>query len=55
MTLMAQPVIIISAVTVGFDAEDFLDMASISSTNTGQDICEHEIRVVEKFELNPVK
>ena len=48
--------IFIGAVTVGFDVvEEFLDMASLSSTTTGQDFCEHVIRVVEKFELNPAK
>ena len=30
-------------------------MASLSSTITGEDICGHVIRVVEKFELNPAK
>ena len=30
-------------------------MASLSSTTTGQNICEHVIRVVGKFELNPAK
>ena len=49
-------VILIMAVTVGFDVvEEFFDMASLSSTTTGQDICEHVIRVVEKFKLNPAK
>ena len=44
----------IRAVTVGFDVvEEFLDMASLSITTKGQDICEHMIRVVEKYELNP--
>ena len=33
----------------------FLDMANISSTATGQDICEHMITVVKKFKLNPAK
>ena len=32
-----------------------MDMASRPSTTTGQDICEHMIRVVEKFELNSAK
>ena len=49
-------VIFIRAVTGGFDVvEELLDMASISSTTMGQDICEHLIRVVKKFELNPAK
>ena len=49
-------VIFIRAVTVGIDiVEEFLDVTSLSSTTTGQDICEHVIRVVEKFELNPAK
>ena len=30
-------------------------MASLYSTTTGQDICEHVSRVVEKFELNFAK
>ena len=30
-------------------------MASLSSNAIGQDICEHVIRVVEEFELNPAK
>ena len=30
-------------------------MASLSSTTSGQDICEHVIREVEKLELNPAK
>ena len=42
--------------TVGLDdVEEFLDMANLSSTTIGQDISEHVIRVVEKFELNPDK
>ena len=44
-------VVFIRAVTVGLDIEEFLDMAR----RTGQDIREHVIRVVEKFELNPAK
>ena len=44
------------AVTVCYDVVgEYLDMASLSSTTTGPDICEHVIRVVEKFELNPAK
>ena len=39
----------------GFDVGESLDMASLSSTTTGEDICEHVIRVVEKFELNQTK
>ena len=36
------------AVTVGFDVvEEFVDMASLSSTTTERDICEHVIRVEE--------
>ena len=30
-------------------------MASLSSTTTGQDICEQVLKVVEKFELNPAR
>ena len=30
-------------------------MSSLSSTTTGEEICEHVIRVVENNELNPVK
>ena len=52
----AQLVIFIRAVTADFDIiEEFLDMAGISSTNTGQDICEQVLKVVKKFELNPAK
>ena len=50
-----QHVIFIRAVTVGFIVGEFLDMVCLSSTTTGQYICEHVIRVVEKFELNPAK
>ena len=49
-------VIFIRAVTVGLDiVEEFLDMASLSSTTTGQDIGEHVITVVETLEFNPAK
>ena len=49
-------VIFIREVTVGFDVlEELLEMASFSSTTTGQDICEHVIRAVETFNLNPAK
>ena len=52
----AQHVMLIRAVTVGFDVvEELLHMASLSSTATGQDICEHVIRVVENFKQNPAK
>ena len=52
----AQLVIFIRAVTAGFDiVKEFLDMASHSSTTTGQDICEQALKVVEKFELNTAK
>ena len=51
-----QLVIFIRAVTADFDiVENFLDMASFSSSTTGQDICEQVLKVVEKFELNPAK
>ena len=30
-------------------------MASLSSTTTGQDICEQVLKVVETVELNPAK
>ena len=40
----AQLVIFIRAVTAGFDiVEEFLDMASLFSTTTGQDICEQAL------------
>ena len=56
MSDSAQPVILIRAVTVGFDVvEESLDMAILHSTITGQDICKNVIRVVEKIELNPAK
>ena len=52
----AQLVIFIMAVTVGFDVvEEFLDMTNLSSTTTGQNICENVTRVVEKLELHPAK
>ena len=52
----AQLVIFFRAVTVGFDVvEEISEMASLSSRTIGQDICEHVIRVVEKFKLNPTK
>ena len=52
----AQLVIFIRAVTAGFDnVEEFLDMASLSSTNIGQDICEQALKLVGKFELNPAQ
>ena len=52
----AQLVIFIRAVTAGFDiVEEFLDMASLSSTTTGQDIFEQALKVVERFKLNTAK
>ena len=52
----AQLVIFIRAATVEFDVvEEFFDMASLSSTTTGQDICEDVISVDKKFGLNPAK
>ena len=52
----AQLVILIRAVTAGFDiVEEFLDMASLSSTTTGKDIGKQVLKVVEKFELNTAK
>ena len=49
-------VIFIRDVEVGLDVvEEFLHMASLSYAATGQDIHEHVIRVVEKFELSPAK
>jgi len=40
----AQLFIFIGAVTAGFNTvEEFLDMASLSSTTTGQDICEQAL------------
>ena len=52
----AQLVIFIRAVTADFDiVEEFLDMASLSSTTTGMDICEQVIKVEEKSERNPAK
>ena len=53
---MAQLFIFIRARTVDFDViEEILDMSCLSSTTTGQDIYEHVIRVVERFELNSAK
>nr|XP_039250069.1 general transcription factor II-I repeat domain-containing protein 2-like [Styela clava] len=52
----AQLVIFIRAVTAGFDiVEEFLDMASLYSTTTGQDICEQALKVLKTFELNTAK
>ena len=52
----AQLVIFNRSVTADFDiVEELLDMASLSSTTTGQDICEQVLKVVEKIELNPAK
>ena len=52
----AQLVISIRAVTAGFDiVEEFLGMASLSSTTTAKDICEQVLKVVGKFKLNPVR
>ena len=52
----AQLVIFIRTVTAAFDiVEEFLDMAGLSSTTMGQDICEQVLKVVIKFELNPAK
>ena len=46
LTSVKQPnfAIFIRAVTAGFDiVEEFVDMASLSSTTTGQDICEQAL------------
>ena len=52
----AQLVIFIRAVTAGFDiVKEFLDRAILSSTATGQNICEQALKIVEKFELNTAK
>ena len=52
----AQLVIFIRTVTADFDIiEEFLDMASLFSTTTGQDICEQVLKVVKKFKLNHAK
>ena len=46
----------IRVVTADFDTvEEFLDMASLSSTTTGKDICKQVLKVVENFKLNPAK
>ena len=48
-----QFIIFIRAVAAGLDiVEKFLNMASLFSTTTGQDICEKALKVMEKFELN---
>ena len=55
---MTQPYLSYSSwqLLLAFDVvEEFLDMVSLASTTTGQDIWEYVIRVVEKFELNPAK
>ena len=52
----AKLVIFIRAVTADFDiAEEFLDMASLSFTTTGKDICKQVLKVVGNFELNFAK
>ena len=50
-----QHVIFIRAVSVGFHVVELLDMASLSFSATGQDICEDVSRVMAKFELSPAK
>ena len=52
----AQLIIFIRATTAGFNIfEKHLDMSNMTSPTTGQDICEQVIKVVETFELKPVK
>ena len=52
----AQLAVFIRGVTDDFEViEEFLDMAGMSSTTTGQDISSEVIKLIEKFELDPQK
>lgn len=52
----AQLVVFIRGVTDDFEViEEFLDMASMKSTTTGQDICEDVIKLMKKFEIDSSK
>ncbi|XP_067939789.1 general transcription factor II-I repeat domain-containing protein 2A-like [Watersipora subatra] len=50
----AKLVVFIRGITDNFEIiEEFLDMASMSSRTTGQDICDQVMKLMDKFELDP--
>ena len=52
----AQLVVFIRGVTDNFEVtEEFLDMASMQSTTTGQSICEEVTKLINKFEIDSFK
>ena len=52
----AQLAVFVRGVTDTFEiTEEFLDMASMSSTTTGQDISDQVLQLMNKFELDPGK
>ena len=52
----AQLVVFIRGVTDNFEViEEFLDMASMKATTTGQNICEEVIKMMKKFEIDTSK
>uniref|UniRef100_H2YP50 SPIN-DOC-like zinc-finger domain-containing protein n=1 Tax=Ciona savignyi TaxID=51511 RepID=H2YP50_CIOSA len=52
----AQLVVFIRGVTDNFEVtEEFLDMASMHSTTTGQNICEEVTKLMNKFEIDSSK
>ena len=52
----AQLVVFIRGVTDNFEVtEEFLDMASMQSTTTGQNICEEVTKLMNKFEIDSSK
>ena len=52
----AQLVVFIRGVTNNFEViEEFLDMASMKATTTGQNICEEMIKMMKKFEIDTSK
>ena len=51
-----QLVVFIRGVTDNFEViEEFLDMASMKATTTGQNICEEVIKMMKKFEIDTSK
>ena len=52
----AQVIVFIRGVTNNFEViKKFLDMASMASTSTGQNICEEVIKLIKKFEIDSSK
>ena len=52
----AQVIVFIRGVTNNFEViKKFLDMASMASTSTGQNICEEVIKLMKKFEIDSSK